>query len=498
MNERYACIHGHFYQPPRENPWTDVIDAEPSAAPWTNWNERITDECYAPNTAAEILGPDGAVERRFDNYAAISFNVGPTLMSWMARARPAVHRAIVDSDIRSRARFGGHGGAIAQAHGHLIMPLANGRDRRTQVKWGIADFRYRFGRAPEGMWLPETAVDVPTLEAVAAEGIAFTILAPHQAARVRRQGGAWRAAGAGVAPGRAYRQRLPSGRDIALFFYDGVLARGVAFDGLLHDGAAFARGLEAAAERGDAPRLAHLATDGESYGHHHRHGEMALAWALDFLERESRVRLTTYAEFLAAHPPAWEVEVAEGTSWSCAHGVRRWSGGCDCGTGGDGWDYGWRAPLRRALDALRDRLAGVFEAEGSRHLRDPWAARDAYIEWLLPAGADTRRAWEADHLAAGADRRTAMALLEMQREAMRMFTSCGWFFDDPAGLETLQVLRYAARAVDLAGRVADRAPGRAFVDALGAIRSNREDGWTAAEEYRRILREDRVPEVERR
>jgi alpha-amylase/alpha-mannosidase (GH57 family) len=493
VKDRYICIHGHFYQPPRENPWTDVIDAEPSAAPWSNWNERITDECYAPNTGAEILGPEGEVVRRFNNYAAISFNVGPTLMAWMARARPMVHRAIVESDARSRARFGGHGGAIAQAHGHLILPLANERDRRTQVRWGIADFKYRFGRPPAGMWLPETAVDVPTLEALAAEGIAFTILAPHQAARVRAPGGAWRKVGGGVSPGRAYRQRLPSGRDIALFFYDGELARGVAFDGLLHDGAGFARGLEASAERGGAPRLAHLATDGESYGHHHRHGEMALAWALDSLEREARVRLTTYAAFLAAHPPTWDVEVAEDTSWSCAHGVRRWSGGCDCGTGGEGWDYGWRGPLRAALDGLRDRLASVFETEGSRQLRDPWSARDAWIEWRLPAGAGSRRAWEAEHLAPTGDRNAAMALLAMQDAAMRMFTSCGWFFDDPAGLETRQVLRYAARAVELAGEVSDGAPGREFAADLALIGSNREEGWTAAAEYERILREDRLP-----
>jgi alpha-amylase/alpha-mannosidase (GH57 family) len=490
-----VCVHGHFYQPPRENPWTGRIDREPSAAPWENWNERIADECYGPNTAAELRGAGGEGRRR-NNFASISFNVGPTLMAWLAERRPAVHRAIVEADAAGTARPGGHGGAIAQVHDHLIMPLAAPRDQRTQVRWGLADFSHRFGRAAEGMWLPETAVDVPTLEALAAEGVRFTILAPHQAARIRRPGGSWTdvAADGGLDTGRAYLQRLPSGREIVLFFYDGDVAHGIAFDGLLHDGAELTRLLEATALAGEAPRLGHVATDGETYGHHHAHGEMALAWALDAIERHGRASLTTYGAWLARHPPVYEVACAERTSWSCVHGVRRWAGGCDCGTGGAGWDYAWRAPLRRALDDLRGELARRYEAEAGELLRDPWAARDECAElWLgrEPVVED----WWHRHLRPGADRTEARRWLEMERSALRMFTSCGWFFDDPAGLETRQVLRYAARALDLAGLLdAGGMPDTAAVpllEGLTAVRSNLSDDWNGADELRRILLEDR-------
>jgi len=504
VSDRSLCVHGHFYQPPRENPWTGRIDPEPSAAPWRNWNERIADECYEPNTAAEVHH-FGVAARRRNNFASISFNVGPTLMAWLEAERPGVHHAIVEADAAAAARFGGHGGAMAQVHDHLILPLANARDRRTQVKWGLADFRHRFGREAEGMWLPETAVDVPTLETLAAERVRFTILAPHQATRVREPGGSWTGAGAdgGLDTGRAYVQRLPSGREIALFFYDGDVATGIAFDGLLHDGAELSRRLEAMALTGEAPRLGHVATDGESYGHHHAHGEMALAWAMEAVERDARVDLTTYGAWLAAHPPDTEVECADGTSWSCAHGVRRWAGGCDCGTGGAGWDYGWRGPLRSALDDIRDDLAGRFEDEAGRLLDDPWAARDDYAELRL-GGATVAEAWWRRHLRPGAEgsRAEVRRWLEMQAAALRMFTSCGWFFDDPAGLETRQVLRYAGRALDLAGLVdgeGEPAPQAApFLEALAAVRSNLPGSRTAADELRRILREDRpAPDLSR-
>lgn len=509
--ERAVCVHAHFYQPPRENPWTGEIDREPSAAPWPNWNERIADECYAPNAAAEVHGPGGELERR-DNYASLSFNVGPTLMAWLEGARPELHAAIVAADEASAARHGGHGGAIAQAHDHLILPLANDRDRRTQVRWGLLDFEYRFGRTARGMWCPETAVDVPTLEALAAAGVGFTILAPHQARRVREPGGPWRPAGEGLDTGRPYRHVLPSGREIALVFYDGELARGVAFEGLLHDGVALAARLAGAARDGGAPRLAHYATDGESYGHHHRHGEMALARAFEAIEQMRGLEITNYAQWLARHPPVHEVRIAERTSWSCAHGVKRWAGGCDCGTGGAGWDYGWRAPLRAALDAFRDVLAGWYEVRAEPLLHDPWAARDDHAAlWLADPG--RRDDWWDRHLRPGADRAAAARWLDVQRCALRMFTSCGWFFDDPAGLETRQVLRYAGRALELAAgseaadavargeRAGDVSAEFAAVDSLlsglSLVRSNREPSWTAAAELRRILREDRAGRVTR-
>ncbi len=495
MSGRGVCVHGHFYQPPRENPWTREIDTEPSAAPWNNWNERIADECYGPNTRAAVHGPRGQV-RRHDNFAAISFDVGPTLMAWLRRDRPDIHDAIVAADAAAAARPGGHGGAIAQVHDHIIMPLADDRDRRTQVRWGLADFRRRFGREAEGMWLPETAVDIPSLESLAAAGVRFTVLAPHQAARVRAPGGDWEDPARTLETGRAYRQRLPSGREIAIFFYDGALSRDVAFNGVLHDGVEFARRLRGLAYDGDAPSLGHIATDGESYGHHHRYGEMALARALDLLARDEGVELTNYGAWLARHPPKDEVEIAENTSWSCMHGVRRWAGGCDCGTGGAGWDYGWRAPLRRALDGLRQALGARYEAEAGAFFREPGDARDDHAElWLgNPAARDD---WWRRHLRPGADRTAGHRLLAMEHAAMRMFTSCGWFFDDPAGLETRQVLRYAARAIDLAGLVGvdgepvDAPPVAELMAELEQVRSNRVGEWTGADELRRILREDR-------
>lgn len=512
MSDRAACVHAHFYQPPRENPWTGRIDREASAAPWDNWNERIADECYGPNTAAEVHGSGGEIRRR-DNFASLSFNVGPTLMAWFEADRPALHAAIVAADRRSSVQNAGHGGAIAQAHDHVILPLADERDRRTQVRWGLLDFEYRFGRAAGGMWLPETAVDVPTLEALAAAGVGFTLLAPHQARRVRSPDGPWQPAAGALDTGRPYRHELPSGRSITLFFYDGELARGVAFDGLLHDGEVLAGCLAAAARAGSAPRLAHYATDGESYGHHHAHGEMALARAFETIETMPGLALTNYAAWLANHPAAHEVRIAERTSWSCAHGVQRWAGGCDCGTGGLGWDYTWRKPLRLVLNAFRDALAERYEAATEPLLHDPWAARDDYAALWLDAP-EARPDWWDLHLRPGADRRAAARWLEMQRCEMRMFTSCGWFFDDPAGLETRQVLRYAARALELAGgtALADAvAAGSGGAAALGAsegarrietavgallggleeVRSNRLQDWSAATEFRRILREDR-------
>ena len=496
MNDRAICVHGHFYQPPRENPWTGLVDREPSAAPWDNWNERITDECYAPNTAALVHEPGGGTSQR-NNFASISFNVGPTLMAWLDAHRPAVHEAIVAGDAVGSEARAGHGGAFAQVHDHLIMPLATPRDQRTQVRWGLADFRHRFGRPAAGMWLPETAVDVATLEALAADGVRFTVLAPHQAKRIRSESGEWIDADSrpgGLDTGRAYRQRLPSGREITLLFYDGELALGIAFDGLLHDGADLTGRLENAALAGRSPRLAHVATDGESYGHHHPHGEMALAWALGAIGRHGRASLTTYGAWLAEHPATRQVEVAARTSWSCAHGVRRWAGGCDCGTGGPTWDYGWRAALRKALDALHDDLAARFEQAGGALLRDPWAARDDYAELWLGEEAVKHEWWDR-HLLPGAERSEALRWLDMQRSAMRMFTSCGWFFDDPAGLETRQVLRYAGRALDLAGWVeADGTlvpAAESLLEDLADVRSNRSEEWNAAMALRAILRRDR-------
>ena len=478
MSERWVCIHGHFYQPPRENPWLDAIEPQPSAAPYHDWNERITAECYRPNAWARIVDGRGFITSIVDNYARISFDVGPTLLSWMAREAPDVHQAIVEADRAGATRFDGHGPAMAQAYHHLIMPLCNARDRRTQVAWGVRDFERRFGRKPEGMWLPECAVDVPTLEALVDGGIAFTVLAPYQAARVRSPGGAWRDV-TEADPGRAYRCPLPSGRSIDLFFYDGGLSKAVAFDRLLDDGGLLARRLAdggGAAQHPGPALLRHIATDGETYGHHHRYGDMALAWALSVIDRGAiaGARLTTYGQFRAHHPATWEVEIREQTAWSCAHGVERWRSDCGCNAGTPGFNQRWRTPLRASLDWLRDRCAEVIEQASLGLLRDPWAARDDYVLAQLDRERtdDVLRSHAGRELT-GDERVRALEILELGRHAMLIFTSCGWFFDDLAGIETVQILRYAARACELAAALGAPELEAGLVERLAEAKSNR-------------------------
>jgi alpha-amylase/alpha-mannosidase (GH57 family) len=477
--DRYICIHGHFYQPPRENPWLEAIEQQDSAYPYHDWNERITAECYAPNSASRILDPDGRIVRIVNNYARISFNFGPTLLSWMQENSPNTYRAILDADRESRQRFGGHGSALAQAYNHMIMPLASSRDKRTQVRWGIRDFEYRFGRKPEGMWLPETAVDLETLELLAEHGILFTILEPGQARRVRPIGGRnWREVTGGlIDPTTAYRLKLKSGKSINLFFYDGPISRAVAFEGLLARGEIFAgRLIGAFNDSRTWPQLVHIATDGETYGHHHLYGDMALAYALQYIEENSLAKLTNYGQYLEQHPPVHEVEIYENTSWSCAHGVERWRSDCGCNSGGHpGWSQAWRTPLREALDWLRDTLAPQYEEKGRTLLRDPWEARDAYIDVVLDRrreNVETFFAQQAARPLNDTEKITALKLLELQRHTMLMYTSCGWFFDDLSGIETVQVIQYAARALQLAGELFGGSLEAGFLERLEKAKSN--------------------------
>jgi alpha-amylase/alpha-mannosidase (GH57 family) len=497
MAQRYLCIHGHFYQPPRENPWSGKIERQASAHPHHDWNERITEECYRPNAAARILDERGENARTISNYAKISFNFGPTLLGWLERHATDVYDSILEADREGREGPDGHGPALAQVYNHMIMPLANRRDRVCQVAWGVRDFEQRFGRGPEGMWLPETAVDLETLDVLAGAGVRFTILAPHQARRVRAAGReVWRDVNEQSLDATvAYEQALPSGRRIALFFYDGPASRGVAFEGLLEDGKRFADRLGRILP-GDSgsPRLAHIATDGESYGHHHKFGEMALAFALDHLGSGDDMKLTHYAAFLAAHPPAHEVEIAEDTSWSCSHGVERWRADCGCGSS-VGCDQSWRAPLREAFDWLRDRLAPLYEQRAARLVRDPWDARMDHVDVLLApedAGRERFLARHARRPLGAAERDELWKLLELQRHAMLMYTSCGWFFDDLARIETIQVLRYAGRAVDLARECLDHDAEPGLLKRLEPARSHRPGRGTGRDLYDRHVRQ-RLP-----
>jgi alpha-amylase/alpha-mannosidase (GH57 family) len=497
--DRYICIHGHFYQPPRENPWLEAIELQDSAAPYHDWNERITAECYAPNSVSRILDERNRIVKLVNNYAKISFNFGPTLLSWLEANAPDVYDAILTADRESQKYFAGHGSALAQVYNHLIMPLANTRDRITQIVWGIRDFEKRFKRAPEGMWLPETAVDLETLELLASAGIRFTILAPRQATRVRRIGDdAWRELNdTAIDSTRAYRQGLPSGRSITLFFYHGPIARAVAFEGLLSHGDRFIERLTGAfsSER-DGPQLAHIATDGESYGHHHRFGDMALAYVLDHIAASETARLTNYGEFLENNPPTHEVEIVEKSSWSCAHGIDRWWSNCGCNTGSHpGWNQEWRTPLRNALDWLRDAIVLRWETITRELLNDPWAARDAYIDVLFHRSVENIEDFFSRHGARNlthAEKTMALQLLELQRHAMLMYTSCGWFFDDLSGIETVQNLQFAGRAVQLAETLFSISLEAQFTNLLASGKSNLPDQGNGSQIYDRMVRPAKV------
>ncbi|MBW2722119.1 MAG: DUF3536 domain-containing protein, partial [Deltaproteobacteria bacterium] len=478
--ERYICIHGHFYQPPRENPWLEVIEQQDEAHPYHDWNERITAECYAPNSTSRILDQQGRIEKIVNNYARISFNFGPTLLSWLEVNDPEVYGAIVEADGQSQQIYSGHGSALAQAYNHMILPLANRRDKYTQVLWGIRDFQYRFGREPEGMWLPETAVDLESLEILAELGIRFTILAPRQALRVRQMhGGEWVDVGRErIDPTMAYTLRLPSGRTIAIFFYHGPMSRAVAFERVLKDGEAFARRLlDGFSDERNWPQLSHIATDGETYGHHHRFGDMALAFALNYIETKELARLTNYGEYLALHPPTHEVEIFENSSWSCSHGVERWRSDCGCYTGEHPeWNQAWRVSLRESLDWLRDGVAADFENKANELLHDPWSARNDYVEVVLERSSaviDEFLTKHARRSLSDTDTVTVLKLLELQRHAMLMYTSCGWFFDDLAGIETVQVISYAARCLQLAQELFGNSLESDFLEILGRAKSNR-------------------------
>jgi len=478
---RYACIHCHCYQPPRENPWLGEVELQDSSAPFHDWNERITAECYGPCARARIVDAQGRIVNLINTYSRISFNFGPTLLSWMERHAPRVYEAIIEADALSRKRFGGHGSAIAQVYNHTIMPLAKANDKRTQVFWGVEDFRRRFGRDPEGMWLPECAVDTPSLEALADAGIRFVLLAQHQAKRSRRLGrkpDSWREHHGDLDPTAACRVNLPSGRFVTAFFHDGPISRDLAFTHLARDGQAlYDRLLSAFTSQGRSwPQLVHAATDGETFGHHQSGGDMALAWCINLLENDPGVSLTNFGQYLARHAPAFEVEILENSSWSCIHGVERWHSDCGCNSGSHpDWTQSWRAPLRKAVDWLASQTDTIFENLGKPLFKDCHAARDSYIQVILDRSPQVMSTFLNDHSLSPPsplDAITLFKLLEMARMAQLTFTSCAWFFDEVSGIETVQIMQYAARCAQLAEELSGKSLEKRFLALLAKASSN--------------------------
>ena len=494
--QKYICIHGHFYQPPRENPWLEELELQDSAYPFHDWNERVSFECYSRNAASRILNAQKKITKIVNNYARISFNFGPTLLSWMEKKEPEVYADILKADKMSQEKFSGHGAALAQVYNHIIMPLASPQDKRTQIYWGIRDFEHRFKRKPEGMWLAETAVDLESLGIMAEYGIKFTILAPHQAKSVRPLGSAhwYDVSGQRIDPKKPYVCRLPSGKSLAVFFYDGPLSRAVAFEGLLKSGDDFARRLSGAFDHhnGQERQLVHIATDGETYGHHHQFADMALAYAINKIETENLATLTIYGEYLEKFPPQEEVQIFENTSWSCSHGIERWRADCGCCLGTNPkWNQKWRAPLRESLDWLSEEAVKVYARHMGPYAQDIWAARNAYIDIILHRDQSAVTKFFADHITKPVDeaaKAKILKLLEMQRNKQLMFTSCGWFFDEISRIEPVQILKYAARVLQLIAEIDGVDLESDFLEILSKASSNEEEYKDARDVYQSLVR----------
>ncbi len=498
IKDKFLTIHGHFYQPPRENPWLEAIELQDSALPFHDWNERICKECYTPNSVSRIVDSRNKILDIVNNYEYMSYNFGPTLLSWMEIYAPLTYERIIKADIESISEHNGHGNAMAQVYNHIIMPLANENDKQTQVKWGIKDFEYRFGRKPEGIWLAETAVDDETLRVLVDNGIKFTVLSPYQALRIKKlSDNEWQDVSWGnIDPARSYKYKIKSdpSKSIDLFFYDGAISRSVAFDELLKDGNKFIKRLEeGVSDVRDYPQLINIATDGESYGHHTKFGDMALSYVLKIKAESEGFKITNYGEYLDKYESDYEVDIKQASSWSCFHGVGRWKEDCGCSTGGQpGWNQKWRKPLREALDYLRDELAKIFENEGKKYFnKSPWDVRNSYIEVILTRNEKTIKSFQKSHFnpdLTEEEKVKGMELLETQRQAMLMYTSCGWFFNEISGIETVQILKYAARAMQLASNFSDENLENRFVEILADAKSNIKEFGTGKDIYENFVK----------
>src|SRR5574344_1236225 len=499
QKEIFLTIHGHFYQPPRENPWLEAVELQDSALPCHDWNERVNNECYSPNSVSKIVDNKNRILDVVNNYKFMSFNFGPTLLSWLEVFAPSAYERIIKADIESVQEHNGHGNAMAQVYNHMIMPLANAHDKETQIKWGIKDFEYRFGRSPEGMWLAETAVDDETLKYLVDNGIKFTVLSPYQALKVKAKGQAnWVDVSWGnIDPARSYRYYIKSDtkKFIDLFFYDGAISKSVAFDEILKDGNKFIKRLkDGGSELRDYPQLINIATDGESYGHHTKFGDMALSYVLRVRAKDEGFTITNYAEYLDKYRSDWEVDIKQASSWSCFHGVGRWKEDCGCSTGGHpGWNQKWRKPLRDALDYLRDELKVIFEKEGIKYFKDSdvYNVRNAYIDVILDRTEMSIKTFQDSYFKpnlSDTDKVRAMELLEIQRQTRLMYRSCGWFFSEISWIETVQIMKYAARAIQLAADFSDKDFSTHFTDILADAKSNITEYGTGRDIYNNFVK----------
>jgi len=480
----YICLHGHFYQPPRENPWTGEIELQDSAKPFHDWNERIYIECYKPNSEAEIIDDHGTVVDRVNNYEILNFNIGPTLLAWIRNKHPETYNKIIEADKTSISSHNGHGNAIAMCYSHMIMPLANLNDKITQVKWGLADFKNHFGRDSEGIWLPETAVNDETVEVLINEGVKYIILDTSQALKTRKIGeDKWTdVSNNTINPKRPYRRfsKIDKDKFIDIFFYDGPVSKSVAFDDVLTSSQnLLSKIFQAADKTVKAEQLIGIATDGETFGHHKRFAERTLAYFMKALVPQNNIKIVNFGEYLSLHQPEYEVTInlgpyGEGTSWSCSHGVRRWKDNCGDG-GGGGWNQKWRKPLRESLDWLRNNLIIIFESMGKEYFKDVWKARNEYIYLLLDNSNDNIHTFmtaNAQKQLSEAEIKTSLTLLEMQKYAMLMYTSDGWFFSEISGIETVKILEYASRAMELAKELANISFEEEFLKRLSQAKSN--------------------------
>lgn len=524
----FVVIHGHFYQPPRDNPWTQTIPYQESARPYHDWNERITAECYQANTRARVLDEQGKILDLKNNFAQMNFNIGPTLLAWLESSHPQVYQKILEADRKSCETYQGHGNAIAQAYNHMILPLASERDKVTQILWGLREFRHRFGREPESLWLPETAINIATLRCLIEHGLKYVILSPTQANMVRKIGDrTWTdVSDNSIDPTQPYRLFLPEeavadeeqtvapvGAPVAsaidddppekyldVFFYDGALANDISFNHVLRDANSLARRLQEIGARSPHPHvLVHLATDGEIYGHHEPNGERSLALLLTSKLPGLQIEVTNYGRYLALHPPTMEVELKmdeqdEGTSWGCSHGVGRWYRDCGCCVSNPpGWNQKWRTPLRKGFDILRDALAEVFEHTGGALLHDPWAARNDYIECILDPSEPSIEGFlsrHARHALNDEERALVLRLCEAQKYVLFAYTSCAWFFNDISGLEPLQNMRYAARALQLMEGLAPQNVETLMVEAFREAKSNLPEMGTGKDLYLKTVQPD--------